>query len=322
MTNCILLTGGAGFIGSHIAKAYLSLGFKVIIIDDLSSGQKKNIEHIIDDNNLYFYKIDINNKNALKCIFKEHKPQIINHHAAQKSVPFSVENPLNDLQTNLNGLLTLLEVVKEYPIEHFIYISSGGALSKEIIGEEKSLESDMPSQESPYAINKYTGEKYIELYSKLLDYKYTILRYSNVYVPRQIADGECGVIPIFVNNILNNRESVLMTYDDMPNGCTRDYVYIDDVVNANVLALSHRINDVVNISSGKEESILSIYNTICDVFNKQVPINIKGPRLGDVKRSVLSNEKAKALLLWEYKVDLCEGLHKLKRYIEGNSYEE
>lgn len=317
MNNTILLTGGAGFIGSHIAEAYLSLGYKVIIVDDLSSGDKKNINQIIDNENLFFYEVSITDKDALKTIFQKHNPQIINHHAAQKSVPFSVENPLIDLKTNLQGLLTILEVIKEFSIEHFIYISSGGALSKEIVDREKSLESDCPSQESPYAINKYTGEKYVELYSKLLNYNYTILRYSNVYGPRQIADGECGVIPIFVNNILNNRESTLMTYKDMPNGCTRDYVYIDDVVKANILATNHRINDVVNISSGIEEPILAIYNTICDVFDKQIPIKIVGPRIGDIRRSVLSNKKAKKLLSWDYKVGLNEGLNKLKRYIQG-----
>lgn len=312
----VLVTGGAGFIGSHISEAYVKNGYDVVIVDNLSSGKIENIDGIIKDypDNVFFHYVDIRDYEKMEKIFCKYNPQIINHHAAQKSVPFSVENPLVDVDINICGFLNILKCIKNHRIEHFIGISSGGALSKEITGNEKSSESDIPQLLSPYAISKFALENYLKIYSNEYNFEYSVLRYANVYGPRQIPDGECGVIPIFVNNIINNTESILMTYDDMPKGCTRDYIYVEDVVRANLLVSEKPINCVVNIGSGKEESILDIYHELQKVFMSELKINVVGPRAGDIKRSVLDCSKAKRILNWECSIDLNQGLKELKKY--------
>lgn len=189
MVKTVLLTGGAGFIGSHIAEDYVKSGYKVVIVDNLSSGKIENIKELVNTGAVSFYNIDIRNSKELQEVFEKHKPDIINHHAAQKSVPYSVENPIVDIEINGIGLLNLLMLTKKYPIQNFIYISSGGALSKKIEGDEKSKETDKPQLVSPYAITKFAGENYVKLYAELNNFNYTILRYANVYGPRQIADG-------------------------------------------------------------------------------------------------------------------------------------
>ncbi len=316
MKKTILLTGGAGFIGSHLAEKFISLNYKVIVIDNFSSGKIENVEKIQNNENFLLINSDIRDFDKLEEVFKKYKPHIINHHAAQKSVPYSIEDPLSDISINCVGLINLIMLGCEYNIENFVYVSSGGALSKKLVGNEKSKEIDLPELVSPYAINKYSGEKYIEIYSKMFGFQYTILRYANIYGPRQIIDGESGVIPIFVENILNEKESTLMTYEDMPRGCTRDYLYIEDVVNINALITEKPVNDVINIGSGKEVCILDIYNTIQKIFKTNIKINIVGPRKGDIKRSVLDCGKVKQLLDWEYTVELEEGIELLRQYID------
>lgn len=312
----VLVTGGAGFIGSHLVEEYLKEGYKVVIIDDLSTGHMENLDQVIDNKNLFFYQVNLQDLEQLEQIIREHRPSIINHHAAQKSIPYSMIDPVCDIKTNGIGLLNLLMLTKEYPIEKFIYVSSGGALSKEIIGDEKSKETDMPQLKSPYAITKFAGENYVRIYAQQHNFEFTILRYANVYGPRQVADGECGVVPIFVNNILANKKSILMTYDDMPRGCTRDYVYIDDIVDINMRVTKKCVNDVINVGSGEELPILDIYNKIEEVFGAAIGIDIKGPREGDIKRSVLDYSYANETTGWEPKVDLEEGLNKLYTYIK------
>ncbi|WP_244833029.1 SDR family NAD(P)-dependent oxidoreductase [Clostridium sp. BJN0001] len=314
----VLLTGGAGFIGSNIAEGYLRDGYEVIIVDNLSSGSLNNIKHLLDNENLTFCNVDIRDFGRLDEVFERYRPDIINHHAAQKSVIYSVENPRYDLSINIIGFLNLLDLAHKYDVKRIITVSSGGALSKEIIGDEKSKETDMPQLISPYSIDKFLAEKYINIYAEKYDFQYNVLRYANVYGPRQIADGECGVIPIFLDNIYNNKQSILMTYDDMPRGCTRDYVYVDDIVNSNLLATEKFTNEVINIGSGEEVSILDIYDEIVNVFDVEPNIIVKGPRKGDVKRSVLDSSKAKELLGWEINIKLEEGLTKLREYIEAD----
>ncbi|MBA3926033.1 SDR family NAD(P)-dependent oxidoreductase [Listeria rustica] len=313
MKNRVLVTGGAGFIGSHICEMYVEEGYEVLCVDNLSSGKVDNICHLLASESFTFVEADIKDKTKMMAIFDSFRPQIINHHAAQKSVVSSIEDPVYDLDINLGGLLVLLQCTQKFPIEKFIYVSSGGALSKVIEGTEKSKESDTPQLLSPYAITKYAGEKYLDIYASTYHFEYTVLRYANIYGPRQIPDGECGVVPIFVNNILANKPSVLMTYPDMPNGCTRDYVYVGDVVEANRLVSEKAVNTVLNIGTGDEIAILDIYNTILDVFEEDVAITMEGPRAGDVKRSVLASDRAKELTGWTNKVSLKEGLIALKQ---------
>ncbi len=314
----VLLTGGAGFIGSHLTKRYVDEGYDTIVVDNLSSGKYNNIKEFESRPNFHFEKLDITDKEALRKVFEKYHPTIINHHAAQKSVPNSIKRPLYDLQINGVGLLNVLTLVEEYPIDKFIFVSSGGALSKEINAGEKSRETDMPQFMSSYAITKFSGENYVKLYAKRYGFSYTILRYANVYGTNQTMDGECGVVPIFVNNILQNKSSILMTYDDMPRGCTRDYVNAEDLGDINMLVTEKSANRVLNIGSGKEISILDIYDIIQKVFGTNLSIDIIGPREGDVKRSVLDISLVQELYNWSPKVEFEEGIQKIYDSIYKN----
>ncbi len=313
----VLLFGGAGFIGSHVAEKYLGEGYKVVIVDNLSSGKLSNIQGIRSQ--VEFYECDIRDQDKLRPIFEKHRPQIINFHAAQKSVPYSVENPSYDASINIMGLLNIIMLVKEFPIENFIFVSSGGALARVLGENEKSCECDKEQLLSGYAITKVAGEAYIKMYADIYGYEYTILRYSNVYGPRQVADGECGVVPIFVNNILANKDSLMMTYSDMPRGCVRDYINVEDVAEFNVLAAKNPTNETYNVGSGQGYFILDIFEKLKEVFESETNIEIVGPRTGDIKISVLDTTKASTKLGWETKINFDEGIKRLHKYYMGGS---
>jgi UDP-glucose 4-epimerase len=314
----ILITGGAGFIGSHLAETMLQRGMEVIVVDNLSTGKMENIEHLLVYKGFRFYKEDIRNKSKLRAIFSSELPSIVSHHAAQKSVPKSVEDPKIDFDINLVGLINVLDCIIEYDVRNVIYVSSGGALSKEIMYNEKSKEIDFPQLLSPYALSKFAGEKYVAFYSKRYGFDFSILRYANVYGPRQVPEGESGVIPIFINNILEEKPSIIMTFTDMPNGCTRDYIFVSDAITANVLAIANPTNCVVNIASGQEVSVREIYDCIENVFDIKIPISTAGPRNGDIRRSVLDASLAESLLGWIPKVSLEQGIITLKEFLEQN----
>ena len=240
----ILVTGGAGFIGSTVVDAYIAAGHDVVVVDNLDSGRMENVNP-----QAKFYLMDVRSPD-LKKVFELEKIDVINHHAAQKSVPHSVEDPILDAQINILGILNLLELAVEYGVKRVIFSSTGGAL----LGDAEVIPTpeESPVQTiSPYAITKYTSEKSLEFYRLTHGLTYVVLRYANVYGPRQIAEGECGVTPIFLDNLLNDRPSKLYAYPDMPDGCTRDYVYVGDVARANVLALEKGDNLIFNIGTGR-----------------------------------------------------------------------
>lgn len=303
----ILVTGGAGFIGSHVVDKYIELGHKVIVIDNLSSGSEHNIHP-----SAKFYNMDICSEQLID-VFKNERPEVVNHHAAQKSVPKSVENPKFDAHINIIGLLNVLQASLDSGVKKFIYVSSGGALAgdADIIPTNESVP---PKLLSPYAVSKYAGELYLRVFSKLYNIKTLTLRYANVYGPRQVPEGECGVIPIFLENFLSNRPSTLMAYPDQPKGTTRDYVYVDDIVKANVLALTRGENEVLNLGSGNEIHIEEVYETMKRVYKHNLPLLRRSERKGDVRRSCLDISKAKEVLGWEPTISLEEGLQKLLKY--------
>lgn len=310
--NTIIVTGGAGFIGSHLTEAYLREGWQVVVVDDFSCGTEKNLAAVWDLPRLHVERVDIRDGSSLRAVFQKYRPIAVNHHAAQKSVADSVVHPLLDQDINGKGFLQVLTAAMDVGVKQIVYASSGGALSKVIEGDELSHEDDPPQLISPYAVHKFAGEKYLAMYAAQGGYQYTVLRYANVYGPRQVADGECGVVPIFVDNILASRPSVLMTYPDMPRGCSRDYVYVADVVRANLMATSRPLNTVVNIGSGKETYILDIYEMLATLFDSEQPIHIVGPRAGDIRRSVLCADRARKRLGWSPEVDWQTGLQALK----------
>ncbi len=297
----ILVTGGAGFIGSNVVDRYIESGYDVIVVDNLSTGFKHNV-----NSKAKFYELDIRDK-KLENIFREEKPDIVNHHAAQISVPVSVKDPELDASVNVIGFLNILQNCVKYKVKKVIFISSGGAIYGEA-SEYPTTENYSPLPLSPYAINKYVSEKYLYFYHHQYGLNYTVLRYANVYGPRQIPYGEAGVVSIFITNFRDGKQSYLYAFEDEPDGMIRDYVFVKDVVEANVLALTNRDLEFFNIGTGKEITTGYLYREISKQMNKNVEPVRAGARPGDIRRSCLNIEKARKLLGWKPKFLLEEGI--------------
>jgi len=292
----ILVTGGAGFIGSHIVDSYISKGHDVVILDNLYSGNKENI-----NKKAVFYQMDVTDKNISK-IFEKEKFDVVNHHAAQMNVRFSVENPLFDANVNVLGILNLLDNCKKYRVKKFIFASSGGAVygdkDKYPISEEESRRPD-----SPYGMSKKISEDYINYYHRTCGLKYICLRYPNVYGPRQTPHGEAGVIAIFLGLLLQDKD--VQIYGD--GGQIRDYIFVSDVVEVNNLALSND-NNYFNVGTGVPTSVNQIYRKLKEISkSKGNYVNVP-KKEGDVMKNYINSDKARKLLGWKYKIDLDEGL--------------
>jgi UDP-glucose 4-epimerase len=303
----VLVTGGAGFIGSNVVDNYLKAGHQVVVVDNLSSGRMENLNP-----QAKFYLLDIRSP-ELEQVFAIEKPEAVAHLAAQKSVPHSVEDPILDAEINIIGLLNLLKCSVKYKIAKFVFISTGGALYGDA-AEVPTQEDCPPQMVSPYAITKYTSEKYLFFYQWLSGLKYTVLRLANVYGPRQIPEGECGVVPIFMSNLLAGKPSKLFAYSDMPRGTTRDYVFVEDVCGAAVLALTKGEGEAFNIGSGRETATAELYEMLQKEMGTALALVNAGERQGDVRRSVLDCAKAKTGLGWQPQFTLEEGLKKTVEY--------
>ena len=297
----ILITGGAGFIGSHVADACLEAGHQVVVVDDLSSGNLASLNPAVK-----FYQLDIRDP-ALEEVFATEKPDVVNHHAAQISVPHSVTEPLLDAQINILGLVNVLENCVKHHIKKVIFISSGGAIYGE--AEEYPTTEDYPPQPlSVYAINKFAGENYLRFYQHQYGLEYTVLRYANVFGPRQIAQGEAGVVSIFVEKLLQDSAPTIYAYPDAPEGMIRDYVYVKDVVRSNLAVLDRGSNEVFNIGTCEETTTSQLYKTILWQLGKKIQ-PLKGPaRKGDLRRSMLDNSKAFKELGWSPIYSLEDGI--------------
>jgi UDP-glucose 4-epimerase len=287
----VLVTGGAGFIGSHVVDSLVENGQKVTIVDDLSTGKKKNINQ-----NAKFYQIDINS-NIIEDIFKN-KVDFVIHLAAQVSVPQSFENPSHDAKANINGSLNLISLAKKYNIKKFIYINSAA-----IFGEPEYLPIDEihpQNLKSYYAISKSVVEKYLEI-SEL---NFVSLRLANVYGPRQSYHSEGGVVANFVNNIKENKKIIIHGNGEQ----TRDFIFVKDVVNAIISSLDKGNKDYFNIGTGKETSINDLVKLLVKITGYNGDINTEKKRDGDIKRSVFSTKKAGILLKWRSSIELKNGL--------------
>jgi UDP-glucose 4-epimerase len=294
----ILLTGGAGFIGSNIADALLAKGHDVIVFDNLSSGKKENL-----DKKAKFYKDDIYNKKEVDEVFKKEKPQIVIHHAAQIDVRKSVDDPFFDAQVNILGSINVLNACVENKVNKIIFASSGGS----VYGECKASapkEDSKTNPLSPYAIAKKSVENYINFYSVVHGLDYTILRYGNVYGPRQDPHGEAGVVAIFAGRMLKNEE-VLVFGDGKQ---MRDYVYVEDVVNANLKSLTKGKNQIINISTSKALSVNDLVKVMSKVSGYNKKAKHKPKRDGELVKSFLNINKAKAVLSWTPKVNIEQGI--------------
>ncbi|MGB9720060.1 MAG: NAD-dependent epimerase/dehydratase family protein [bacterium] len=301
----ILVTGGAGFIGSHIVDAYVKDGHTVVIIDDLSTGDIRNLNPRAE-----FYREDICSSDIEK-IFERHKFDVINHHAAQINVRRSLEDPLFDARVNITGSLNLLNLSSKYNIKKFIFSSSGGA----IYGEPERFpitEDYQPAPLCPYGVAKLAVEHYIKVFAKLYNFKYVILRYSNVYGPRQISKSEAGVISIFINQILEKKECFVNGDGEQ----IRDYVYVGDVVKANLLALDAESN-YFNIGTGIETSVNKLLNVLGQILNKAIPHQHRAPIPGEVLKNVLDFSKAKKTLGWAPEISLIKGIELTYNYFHN-----
>src|SRR5258707_3352601 len=284
----ILVTGAAGFIGSHVADAYVNAGHDVVIVDDLSRGSKRNLNA-----KSRFYQCDIRDREAIQKIFLLEKPDIINHHAAQMDVRRGVREPLFDAQVNILGSVNLIEAARANGAKRFIYAATAGAG----YGEPKQMPvpEDYPMNPiTPYGISKHTVEHYLFTFRFLYGLEYVVLRYGNVYGPRQSPQGEAGVFAIFSEQMLAGVQPVI--YGDGKK--VRDYVYISDVVAANVAALERGANEIFNISSGVETPDLDVFERVRELLSKQVEPRYVSRRSGEIDKICLELSKASHLLGW------------------------
>ncbi len=310
----ILVTGGAGFIGSNVVDAYVDAGHEVLVVDNLYSGRRKNLNPKAG-----FYLMDIRSPELHKLLEHE-RPDIINHHAAQISVPASVEDPQFDASVNIQGLINLLEGARRYGTKKVIFISSGGAIYGEA-EEYPTSEAYPPQPLSPYAIAKAVSENYLAFYNHQYGLDYTVLRYANIYGPRQIPHGEAGVVAIFMDRLLTGKPCKVFHFPGEPEGMIRDYCFVGDVVKANLLALEKGSRAAINIGTGKETRTVELFKTVFEAISRQKgtdpalgkPI-LEEARPGDLSRSCLKVDLAEKVLGWEPETDLPEGIERTLRW--------
>ncbi|HEY3396126.1 MAG TPA: NAD-dependent epimerase/dehydratase family protein [Armatimonadota bacterium] len=304
----ILVTGGAGFIGSHLVDRYLSLGHEVAALDNLSTGKRQNLNP-----GARFLEVDLMEADAVAEAVAEFRPEVINHHAAQASVAISVKQPLWDAQNNVLGMINLLEAARAAGVRRVLYSSTGGA----IYGDAANLPTDenQPLQPlSPYGCSKLCGENYITTWHRLYGLEFVIFRYGNVFGPRQDAHGEAGVVSIFGGLMLNGQQPTIFGAGHK----TRDYVFVGDLVEASVLALDAPGNDFFNIATGRQTTDQEVFDAIAAASGYAQP-PIYGPeRAGDLQHSCLNVSKAKAKLGWEPKVSFREGVQRTVDFLREN----
>lgn len=295
----ILITGGAGFIGSHIADIFIDNNYKVIVADNLSTGRKENI-----NDKAVFYDIDIKNLNSLEDIFKKHNIEYVIHLAAQVSVPNSMRDPINDANENIIASINVLELSKKYNIKKIIVSSSAA-----VYGMPNYLPIDEKHSANPisyYGLSKLTMEKYIELYN--IDY--IICRFSNVYGPRQTPHGEAGVVSIFIDNFINNKEINIFGNGEQ----TRDFIYVKDIAKIFLELVKNNVSkQVLNISTNSAITINKLFESIVKISNKNIKANYLNFREGDIEHSILDNKKLLSLVDIDF-IDIERGLEDTFKY--------
>jgi len=303
----ILVTGGAGFIGSHVVDAYIENHHNVVVIDDMSRGRKEFINP-----KATFHQISISDS-RLANIIQEERIEVINHHAAQISVSDSVKNPVKDAESNIIGTLQLLQSAVECGVNKFIFASTGGA----IYGEQDYFPAreDHPQKPtSPYGLSKLSVEGYLRFYKEQYGLKTIIFRYGNVFGPRQNPSGEAGVVAIFYNRLLKAQAPIINGDGEQ----TRDYIFVRDVVNANLLALKLNSSDTFNVGTGKETSVNELTNLILEVAESNIEVKGSKKNNFEQRRSCLDYKKLNGSLNWFPEVSLKEGLSETFIFFKNN----
>ncbi|MFO8082144.1 MAG: GDP-mannose 4,6-dehydratase [Armatimonadota bacterium] len=300
----ILVTGGAGFIGSHIVDRYIDEGHEVAIIDNLATGRRSNINP-----DATFHEISMTDEDAVRDVFAQERPEVVSHHAAQMDVRRSVSEPQFDAEANIIGTINVIEAGRAAGTCKFIFASSGGA----IYGDADVVPTPETAPLQPishYGTSKRAGELYFELYWRLYDLAYTVLRYANVYGPRQNPHGEAGVNAIFANMMLRGETPTIFGRGDK----TRDYVFVGDVVEANTLALRHGEGETLNIGTGVQTTDREVYDAVAAAVGYDEPPILGDERPGDVRHSCIDASKAREVLGWEPTIEFREGVRRTVEY--------
>lgn len=299
----VLVTGGAGFIGSHLVDRLIQEGHEVVVVDNLSTGKRRNLSRAAR-----FFKLDIQSW-RLERVFRNERPNVVMHLAAQMDVRKSVEDPVFDAQVNVLGTLNVLQQAVRHGVRKVVFSSSGGA----IYGEQEiypAPESHVTRPLSPYGISKLCGEQYLSYYQRVSGLQVVNLRYANVYGPRQDPDGEAGVVAIFIQKLLNNEQAIVNGNGRQ----TRDFVYVEDVVEANLAVMGQETQGTYNVGTGEETSINDVLRILVGHTNSTCK-ELHGPaKHGEQVRSVIDASKIRQELSWEPRTELSEGLKRTIDY--------
>jgi UDP-glucose 4-epimerase len=295
----ILVTGGAGFIGSHVADGFRAQGHEVAVVDNLSTGNRANLDPAIK-----LFEYDIRD-DSLEAAFEAFRPEVVDHHAAQSNVPASVTDPVYDASVNVLGGLNLLKLSAKYGVTKFIYISSGGAMYGEPDPRDLPVKETAPVRPlSPYGASKQALEAWLGVYQRTFGLDYTVLRYANIYGPRQGVREEGAVVAVFATRMALDQPVTI----DGTGAQTRDFVYVGDCVTANITALERGSGQAFNIGTGRETSIREIFDAMAEVAGYSHAPNFGPARTGDVMRIVLNPGLAREKLGWQAAMPLYDGL--------------
>ncbi len=307
----VMITGGAGFIGSHVVDAFIQAGHEVIVVDNLSTGRERNLNP-----KARFYKMDIRDP-VLAEVFERERPEIVDHHAAQMDVRKSVVDPLFDADVNVRGTINVLECARRFGTRKVVYISTGGA----VYGEPQYLPCDEDHPINPlcqYGVSKHVVEHYLFVYRQLYGLDYLVLRYPNVYGPRQDPHGEAGVIAIFIGQMLADRPVIINGTGEQE----RDFVYVADCARANVLAAENGCVGIYNIGCGQGTSVNLIFSELKRSTQYRRESRFGPPKAGETFKIYLDSRRAQADLVWKPTVGLREGLEQTVDYFRACEMED